>query len=452
MHFFRLLWRLYKMMQMPKKSSAQIKNQQEKQLRKLLRYAYQNSDYYRRTFEEAGISNSNLEKTPLSHFPTINKKQLINHFNDLITVPGLTQEQLQHFDQTIEGLNETFVDNIHVVHSSGSTSRPHYFVYDKHAWSQMVMGIIRGALWDMSFFQILKLISGGLRVLYIAATDGRYGGAMAAGGSIENLHAKQLYIDINTPLASWSEKIADFKPNFIVGYPSAMKILAELVEKKGMNFNIKRIVSCGEPLSASLRSYLASTFNTTIANIYGASESLAMGVDTSGNNEMYLFDDLNVIEVIDGEMYLTCLYNYTQPLIRYSLSDKLEILPEQLSKYNFSRANILIARDEDILWFTNKAGQREFLHPLSVEGFGVDGLLDYQFRQTAPDAFQMEAEIMPGLSEEDIHQKIKQKMQTILEEKGLAFVKYEMCFVASIKPNKYTGKKPLMIREDAYEV
>lgn len=38
---------------------------------------------------------------------------------------------------------------------------------------------------------------------------------------------------------------------------------------------------------------------------------------------MLLFDDLNVIEVEDGVMYLTSLYNFAQPLIRYRVSDHL---------------------------------------------------------------------------------------------------------------------------------
>ena len=52
-------------------------------------------------------------------------------------------------------------------------------------------------------------------------------------------------------------------------------------------------------------------------SIYGASESLALGVETSHAEGMYLFDDLNYIEVENGAMYLTSLYNYVQPLIRY---------------------------------------------------------------------------------------------------------------------------------------
>lgn len=35
----------------------------------------------------------------------------------------------------------------------------------------MLLGIIRGALWDMSMPQILSLLARGPRIAYIAATD-----------------------------------------------------------------------------------------------------------------------------------------------------------------------------------------------------------------------------------------------------------------------------------------
>lgn len=59
-----------------------------------------------------------------------------------------------------------------------STGKPCYFLYDEAAWHTMLLGIIRGALWGMGMPQILKLLLGRHRVMYIAAANGRYGGAM----------------------------------------------------------------------------------------------------------------------------------------------------------------------------------------------------------------------------------------------------------------------------------
>lgn len=83
---------------------------------------------------------------------------------------------------------------------------------------------------------------------------------------------------------------------------------------------------------------------------------------------MYLFDDLDYIEFVNGQMYLTCFYNEVQPIIRYRLSDQLkfrENSPHQ--RYVFRRVEIVNGRDEDVLWFQDRDGNREFLHPLCGE-------------------------------------------------------------------------------------
>ena len=83
------------------------------------------------------------------------------------------------FDNNKNKYKKTFKKKYHIVHSSGSTGKPAYFVYDNKAWESMLIGVIRAALWDMSMPQILKYLFKKPRILYIAATDGRYGGAMA---------------------------------------------------------------------------------------------------------------------------------------------------------------------------------------------------------------------------------------------------------------------------------
>ena len=80
----------------------------------------------------------------------------------------------------------------------------------------MLLGIIRGALWNMAIPQILKLLAGRPRILYIAATDGRYGGPMAVGDGIDGVGAKQMYLDTKTPLDDWIDNVRKFQPNIII--------------------------------------------------------------------------------------------------------------------------------------------------------------------------------------------------------------------------------------------
>ncbi len=448
MNYLKLLWNLYRLKSNTKKSPEQIRKLQEKKLRKMLSFAYYHSDYYHQAFKQAGITEQNIRTAPLSDFPTIDKRQLLKHFDKLVTVKDLRQDELRRYDESTEASRAPFKGKYHLVHSSGSTGKPGYFVYDDSAWNSMLLGIIRAALWGMSMGEILRLLKQTPRILYIAAIDGRYGGAMAVGDGIDGVRAKQLYLDIKTPLAEWIDKIREFKPNMIIGYPSAVKILGELAEKGEIEVNIFRIISCGEPLGASLRKYLEETFKAEVVNFYGASESLSLGVETDPNEGMILFDDMNVIEVLDGNMYLTSLYNFAQPLIRYRLSDSLTLeRPNNNSRYPFARATGLLGRSDDILWFEDGKGNREFLHPLAVEGICIEGLRDYQFRQTSKSSFEMLAEISRSVSETEMRSKITKQVNTILSENGLSYVQCHLIFVDEILPDRNTGKKQLIVKD-----
>lgn len=451
MNYLKTLKDLFVFMKNTRLPETQMKELQNRKLRTLLHFAWEHSAFYRRTFEKAGITEQQLDSLPLSTFPTIDKTVLMEHFDELITVQDLRQEDLRKFDAETESDRKPYLGKYHVVHSSGSTGKPGYFIYDEAAWHTMLLGIIRGALWNMTMLQILKLLAGRPRIIYIAATDGRYGGAMAVGDGIDGVGAKQMYLDIKTPLDDWIDSVRKFQPNIIIGYPSAIKILAELVAEGKVQVEIKRVISCGEPLSSGLRKFLEKNFHCPIINIYGASESLALGVETGMEDGMLLFDDLNIIEVENGIMYLTSLYNFAQPLIRYRISDHL-VLKEPMAGSPFTRAEILLGRNEDLLWFEDGAGHRDFLHPLAVEGFCVEGLLDYQFRQSAPDAFEMLAEAASEEKKPTIEAEMLRQMKGILQEKNLSYVQFTVCFVDEILTNPATGKKPLIVPSEKTEM
>lgn len=451
MNYLKTLKDLSVFMKNTRLSETQIKELQDRKLRTLLHFAWERSTFYRRTFERAGIRPEQLDTLPLSAFPSIDKTVLMEHFDELITVTDLSQEELRKFDEENRADRRPYLGKYHVVHSSGSTGKPGYFIYDESAWHTMLLGIIRGALWNMTMPQILKLLAGKPRIIYIAATDGRYGGAMAVGDGIDGVGARQMYLDIKTPLDDWIDKVRRFRPNIIIGYPSAIKILAELVAEGRVQVQSKRVISCGEPLSSGLRRFLEKSFHCPVINIYGASESLALGVETGVEDGLLLFDDLNIIEVENGVMYLTCLYNFAQPLIRYRISDRL-VLKKSMTGSPFTRAEILLGRSEDLLWFEDGVGHRDFLHPLAVEGFCIEGLLDYQFRQNAPDAFEMLVEAVSEEKKPVIEAEMLRQMKKILREKNLNHIQFYVRFVDEILPDPATGKKPLIVPYEKREM
>ena len=194
MNYLKTLVDLYRLKRQAGFSTERMRKLQNQKLRRMLHYAWEHSAYYRRTFQAAGITEEQLDELPLSCFPTLDKKILLEHFDELVTVPDITQQELRRFDEEQNANRIPYKGKYHVVHSSGSTGKPGYFVYDGAAWNCMLLGIIRAALWNMTMPQILGLLAGKPRIVYIAATDGRYGGAMAVGDGIDGVGASQMYL------------------------------------------------------------------------------------------------------------------------------------------------------------------------------------------------------------------------------------------------------------------
>ena len=91
MNYMKTLKDLFAFMKNTRLPETQMKELQNQKLRTLLRFAWECSAFYRRTFEKAGITEEQLQSLPLSAFPTIDKSILMEHFDQLVTVSDLNQ-------------------------------------------------------------------------------------------------------------------------------------------------------------------------------------------------------------------------------------------------------------------------------------------------------------------------------------------------------------------------
>lgn len=94
----KLLWDLYGLRRNAVGSKRKMEELQGRKMRHILRYAYEHSAFYHRTFEEEGITGENVETVPFHRFPAIDKDILMEHFDELVTVSGLKQEEIARFD------------------------------------------------------------------------------------------------------------------------------------------------------------------------------------------------------------------------------------------------------------------------------------------------------------------------------------------------------------------
>ena len=115
-------------------------------------------------------------------------------------------------------------------------------------------------------------------------------------------------------------------------------------------------------------------------------------------------------------------------------------------QYPFSKIRNILGRSEDVMWFKNSRGKKEFLHPLSIEGLCLNGLIDYQFVQISDNSFEIHAQFSSKADTHKIKTALNKDVRKILRLNGLDNVSFKIISTDEIKPDKNTGKKPLVRR------
>jgi len=133
----------------------------------------------------------------------------------------VTREAVREFVDTHDR-REIFLGEYEVIHSSGTTGEPTYFVYSEE-WETVLAGAVRAVQSKLDPSSLLRSIVTGYRVLYIAATGGRFGGVTAVESGVEYFGSDLRSIDVNSPLEEW-RNILPSKPNVLIGYPPASSL------------------------------------------------------------------------------------------------------------------------------------------------------------------------------------------------------------------------------------
>jgi phenylacetate-coenzyme A ligase PaaK-like adenylate-forming protein len=197
-------------------------------------------------------------------------------------------------------------------------------------------------------------------------------------------------------LAEIVERLNAVQPAILYGYSSMLARLA--VEQRDGRLSVApmSVVTTSETLVPGQRTVITAAFGAPIVDQFGSSEGL-MGW-TAPNDDVFVFNsDLCIVELVDGEnrpvppgvpsakVLLTNLYNRTQPLIRYELTDSFVQQPDS-PDHGHLRAKVR-GRADEILRFDGAD-----IHPHIVRSVLVTSpeILDYRVCQT-PRGIDVEA-------------------------------------------------------------
>ena len=443
------LWQIRKLKQAEQKPPREIEIMRTRRFRRILRHALNKSRFYREYYGKHGIGLDNADQVTLRDLPTIDKKIMMENFDDFVCDPALRKADLETFVSNPSSRGRKYRRRYEVIHTSGSSGSIGFFVYGPRDWDHlraMVMGRIA-----RTEFSLLRKI----RLAYIGATDGNYAGISLARGA-PRLFYRFLPVHINSPIDDIVGRIQSFQPDTLSGYSSGIHLLAMEQLRGRLNIKIKKIACSADPLTSKMRRTVREAFGVDPTCFYGASESIGLASECSNHQGFHLFDDWHCFEVVDedfnsvspgtpGKLLLTTLYNYTQPLIRYELNDEI-IMDANPCPCGWSAPLIrsIAGRCEETLWFERSNGEKECIHPLVMVEFMVPGLRKLQVVQPERNRLILRAVIQDD--PEETRAAIRRRMQEILMSKDLHdAVELDIEIVDRIENDPRTGKYRLIV-------
>jgi phenylacetate-CoA ligase len=133
-------------------------------------------------------------------------------------------------------------------------------------------------------------------------------------------------------LAQITKQIKQHRPKALVGYVSALEILANYIVKESVNdIRIPAVIPAAETLFEHQRSLFEDVFHARVFNRYGCHEFTAIAHECDRHDGMHVNAENVFLEVVKdgkpagpdetGEIVITDLENFGFPFVRYRMED-----------------------------------------------------------------------------------------------------------------------------------
>lgn len=345
-----------------KKSAAEKASLLEARLQRLVNYTKANSPYFRTLYADIG------DNFTLSDLPITNKISMMDHFDEWITDLSIHLSDLMEFMENQDNIGRPFHDRYQVFTTSGSTGNPAVVLYDKTAQNVMAaVGLLRSYARREDMMAFIKR---GGKSVGVYATGGFYlGNSTIRSKQLQNPRKKnQVRIaSILNPMPAIVDELNSFQPAMLGGYPTALALLAEEQKRGDLHIAPVVVMAGGEYFSNDVRALLKDAFGCHVQSGYSCTEGGMVGCECI-HQHYHLNDDWIIMEPVDKDnkpvpngtradkWLLTNLSNFTQPFIRYEITDRIILHDKGCLCGNPSPWVEVEGRTDDILSFQGEHG------------------------------------------------------------------------------------------------
>src|SRR5215217_5926276 len=151
-----------------------------------------------------------------------------------------------------------------------------------------------------------------------------------------------------------------------------VRLLAEAQLAGRLMIMPRFVFSASEVLTDSTRRLASAAWGRSPSNVYAATETSGIAAECGEHAGMHLFEDLVITEVVDADnqpvppseygakVLVTVLFSRTLPLIRYEMSDSLQIasaVQDCLCGRPYALLSDIQGREQEALSFRAADGQ-----------------------------------------------------------------------------------------------
>lgn len=280
-------------------SKERLEELQWQRLKKILKHAYDNTEFYKEKFKDAGLTPDDIKE-----------------IKDLEKISLTTREDLRKPEQLIaKGFDK---NKMSFSTTSGSTGRRTTTYYDRRAW-----------LVGKFLLKLRARIACGLRPADRLAV---FSEGKTHNSFFNEFFLRQRFFSIFDPIEKHLSEIEEYNPSAMYGFPSYFSLLAD---RKTDGINPYRIFTSSEMVDLQTREKIEGSFKAELFDIYGCTEVKEIAWECQKHNGYHINCDWLLIEFIkdgkaaveeEGSIIVTSLYNYGMPLIRYEVGDTGKLL------------------------------------------------------------------------------------------------------------------------------
>lgn len=415
-------------------------------LRELVQYAREKSPYYREHLRDVG------ERFALDELPPTNKRELMSRFDDWPTDRSLRLSEIHAFMQDQDNIGRKFKGKYLVLTTSGSTGHPLVVLCDQTV--NNVMGAISATRALARKEDLRAFLKAGKKTIGIFATGGFYLGNSAVRSRLLAMPWKKRQIAVTSALLPIPAIVAElnaFQPAMLGGYPTVLQLLIEEQQSGRLHIQPVLIMTGGEYLSDRLRQQLTETFQCYVQTSYSCTEGGTIACECQ-ERHFHINDDWVIVEPVDKDnrpvpdgvqsdkILLTNLFNYTQPFIRYEVSDRVVMHHEPCACGNPAPWLTLEGRTDDVIVF--REGEREIpVVPLALSSVldEVEGIRRFQMVKHPNNHLELRLEPAAGYKKEEVYATASQSLKGFLRTHGILQVAISLSEEGP-KPHPRSGK------------